>query len=211
MAGRESCEYSKWGETVMEKLILVGGGGHCKSCIDVIEQEDQYKIAGILDQEELIGQKVLGYDIIGSDNCMEKYASKGYVFLITVGQIRSSSLRKELFAKLQACNGEIATIISPRAYVSKHASIGKGTIVMHDALVNADASIGKNCIINSKALIEHDTIIEDFCHISTAAVVNGGTVVKEGSFLGSNAVSKEYVETSIDDFIKAGTIFKGNS
>ncbi|MDQ7047925.1 MAG: NeuD/PglB/VioB family sugar acetyltransferase [Sulfurovum sp.] len=195
----------------MQKLILLGGGGHCKSCIDVIEQEGKYEIIGILDDEKLIGQKILGYDFIGTDDDITKFSNKGYLFLITVGQIKTSNIRRKLFGLLNESNAQIATVISPLAYISRHSSIGKGTIIMHDSLVNADASIGKNCIINSKALIEHDVIIEDFCHISTAAVVNGGAVVKEGSFFGSNAVSKEYVETSIDDFVKAGTTFKGNS
>ena len=31
------------------KLILLGAGGHCKSCIDVIETEGKFTIAGILD------------------------------------------------------------------------------------------------------------------------------------------------------------------
>jgi sugar O-acyltransferase (sialic acid O-acetyltransferase NeuD family) len=195
----------------MQKLILVGGGGHCKSCIDVIEQEGKYKIVGILDQDELIGQKVLGYEIIGSDDDMQKYVDQGFTFLLTVGQINTPSLRKKLFGKLQTYQAKIATIVSPRAYISKHATIGEGTIIMHDVLVNADASIGTNCIINSKALIEHDVCVEDFCHISTAAVINGGVVVKEGTFFGSNAVSKEYAQSNINDFIKAGSIFKGHS
>lgn len=193
----------------MDKLILVGGGGHCKSCIDVIEQTGKYEIVGILDKIELRNQKVLGYEIIGSDDDMEKYAQEGCSFLITVGQIRSSSIRKMLFSKLEACQANLATVISPFAIVSRHAEIGKGTIVMHHALVNADALIGENSIINSKALIEHDVTIEDHCHISTAAVVNGGSVIKEGSFFGSNAVSKEYTTTHKDDFIHAGSIYKG--
>lgn len=195
----------------MQKLILVGGGGHCKSCIDVIEQEGRYEIAGILDQHELIGQKVLDCEIVGSDDDMEVYARKGYAFLITVGQIQTSSLRQKLFARLQTYKAKMATVVSPRAYVSGYANLGAGTIIMHDALVNANASIGINCIINSKALIEHDVTVEDFCHISTSAVLNGGVVVKEGTFFGSNAISKEYVETNINDFIKAGSIFKGRS
>lgn len=212
MAGREGRQYTERGQTVVtrrRKLILVGGGGHCRSCIDVIEQEGRYEIAGILDQYESIGQKVLGYSVVGSDDSMQEYAREGYSFLITVGQTRTSSLRKKLYTKLQTYDAHMATVISPRAYVSRHASLGKGTIIMHDALVNANASIGANCIVNSKALIEHDARIEDFCHISTAAVINGGVVVKEGSFFGSNAVSKEYVETEINDFIKAGTTFRG--
>lgn len=195
----------------MEKLILLGGGGHCKSCIDVIEQEGKYKIIGILDNEELLGQNVLGYDFIGVDADINKFATQGYTFFITVGQIKSSAIRKKLFSLLNESNAKIATVISPRAYVSKHAEIGKGTIIMHDVLVNASASIGQNCIINSKALIEHDTVIEDFCHISTSAVLNGGVTIKEGTFFGSNAVSKEYIGTYRDDFIKAGSTYKGQS
>lgn len=192
----------------MKKLILLGGGGHCKSCIDVIEQEGSYEIAGVLDTKELIGQKVLGYEYIGTDDDIGKLVDEGYSFLITVGQINTSSVRKKLFSLLNKSGAKIATVISPRAYVSKHAKVRKGTIIMHDALVNANATIGENCIINSKALVEHDAIIENFCHISTSAVINGGVTVKEGTFFGSNAVSKEYIMTNTDDFIKAGSIVK---
>ncbi len=191
-----------------KKLILLGGGGHCKSCIDVIEQEGKYKIAGILDNAEHVGQKVLGYDVVGTDADIGKFTDEGCAFLITVGQIKTSAIRKKLFSLLSKNDAQMATVISPRAYVSKHADIGKGTIIMHDALVNTAASIGENCIINTKALIEHDAIIEDFCHISTSAVINGGATVQEGTFFGSNAVSKEGVVTSKDDFIKAGSIVK---
>ena len=195
----------------MQKLILLGGGGHCKSCIDVIEQEGNYVIAGILDNKELLGQKILDYDFIGTDDDIAKFVSEGYAFLITVGQISTPSIRKKLFALLSSHGAQLATVISPRAYVSKHAKIGKGTIIMHDALINASVSIGKNCIINSKALIEHDVNIEDFCHISTSAVINGGVTVKEATFFGSNAVSKEYIMTEKEDFIKAGSTYKGQS
>jgi sugar O-acyltransferase (sialic acid O-acetyltransferase NeuD family) len=194
----------------LKKLVLLGGGGHCKACIDVIEQEKKYEIVGVLDAEGLVGQNLLGYAYIGTDADIAKLSSDGCIFLITVGQIKSASIRKKLFSLLSANNAELATIISPRAYVSQYATVGKGSIIMHDVLVNASATIGNNCIINNKALIEHDASIEDFCHISTAAVVNGGTIVKEGTFFGSNAVSKEYVETERDAFIKAGTVFKGN-
>ena len=190
-------------------LILIGGGGHCKSCLDVIEQSEQFKVVGILDKLERVGQVVLGYDIIGTDEQIDRLVAEGHEFLITVGQIRSSQLRQKLFAKLQECQAILAIVISPRAYVSKHALVEEGTIIMHDVLINADAQIGKNCIINSKSLIEHDVVVEDHCHISTSAVLNGGVVIKKGTFFGSNAVSKEYVDTKNEAFIKAGSLFIG--
>lgn len=171
----------------MMKIYLIGGGGHCRSCIDVIEQVNGYTIEGIFDVKEKIGLEISGYKIIDTDENISKYASSDVWFLITAGQIKSPDLRIKLFN----LNLNFATIISPLAYVSKNASIGQGTIVMHHALVNAGAKVGANCIINTKSLIEHDSSVGDHCHISTGAIINGSCTVGPGSFIGSNAVLKQ--------------------
>ena len=190
------------------KLLLIGGGGHCASCIDVIEQEGKFEIAGIIDKG-IAGGSLLGYPVQGNDdNLLELRSSFDYV-LITIGQIKSPSIRIKLFELAKSHGYILPTVVSPRAYVSKHALIGEGTIIMHDVLVNSRAAIGRNCIINTKALVEHDAVIGDNCHVSTAAVINGGTIVRNGTFIGSNTVSIEYVETGENDFIKAGSLFKG--
>lgn len=190
------------------QILLIGGGGHCKSVIDIIEQATHYDIAGIIDQKEYIGQKILGYEIIGCDDDLEKLFAQFKYAMVTVGQIKSPDLRIKLFNQLQSIGYEIPPVISSRAYVSKHASIGEGTVIMHDALVNANAKVGKNCIINTKALIEHDSIIEDHCHISTGAIINGGTLIHQGTFFGSNAISKEAIAIHERSFIKAGSVAK---
>jgi sugar O-acyltransferase (sialic acid O-acetyltransferase NeuD family) len=189
-----------------EKILLIGGGGHCKSVIDVIESEAKYTIAGIVDKQELIGQKVLGYPIIASDDDLAELVKTHPYALITIGHIESNTVRIKLFKQLKKIGFKFPVIKSPLAYVSKHSIIDEGTIIMHQALVNANAKIGKNCIINSKALIEHDVIIEDNCHISTATVINGGVEVKQNTFVGSNATTKQYIK--IEGFIKAGALEK---
>ena len=189
-----------------EKILLVGGGGHCHSVIDVIELENKYDIIGIVDKKELIGSDILGYKVIASDDELETLFKKCTYAVITVGQIKSNITRVQLFEKLKKIGFTLPVIKSPLAYVSRHTNLGEGTIIMHHALVNSNVSIGENCIINTKALVEHDVIVEDNCHISTSAVVNGGVVVKEGTFFGSNAVSKEAVE--VQGFIKAGSLVK---
>ncbi len=189
-----------------KKILLIGGGGHCKSVIDVIEQENKYIIMGIIDKKEIIGQDLLGYKVIGCDDDLEKLFEKYKYAIITVGQIKSNNLRVKLFDKVKSIGYKLPVIKSPLSYVSTYAHVDEGTVVMHHAVVNADAKIGKNCIINTKALIEHDVTIEDNCHISTGAILNGGAKVKENTFYGSNATSKEYVE--IDGFIKAGSLVK---
>mgnify|MGYP006436648009 FL=1 len=192
----------------MKEIILIGGGGHCKSVIDVIEQEGKFQIIGIVDKPELLGVKVLGYPVIGNDSDLVDLSKKYRYALVTVGQIKSSSLRVRLFKLAIKVGLTMPNIISPRSYVSKHAMIGQGTVIMHDALVNANAKIGENCIINSKALIEHDAIIEDFCHIATNTVINGAAIVRQGSFLGSGVITKQGVKVKKNSFIKAGSLVK---
>ncbi len=189
-----------------EDIILIGGGGHCHSVIDVIEQEGKFTIAGIVVNDMPKGTKVLNYEVIGSDDDLEILFKKYQYAVITVGQIRSNDVRVKLFNKLKKTGYKLPVIISPLAYVSKYATIDEGTVVMHQALINTNVKIGKNCIINTKALLEHDVTVEDHCHISTASVVNGGTKIKRNTFFGSNAVSKEVVE--VNGFIKAGSLAK---
>ena len=58
----------------MKYLLLIGGGGHCRSCIDVIEAEGKYIIAGIVTQTDGGCESVLGYDVLGGDdNLAELY------------------------------------------------------------------------------------------------------------------------------------------
>ncbi len=183
---------------------MVGGGGHCKSCIDVIEREGKYQISGIIDIPEKKKQRILDYEIIGSDDELF-YLSKVYNnFLITIGQIKSPEKRISLFNQLVSFGINFPVIISPHAYISKYAYVGNGTIIMHGAIINAGATIGKNCIINTSALIEHDAIIGDHCHISTSSVINGGTEIGKSSFIGSNTVVREYIRIGENSIVGAG-------
>ncbi len=192
----------------MKPIVLLGGGGHCKSCIDVIEAEGKFSILGIIDLKENIGNSVLNYKIIDCDEHIEKYVDSNTYFLITLGQIKSAEKRISLYNKLKNLNANIATIISPHAYVSKYANIGEGSIVMHNAIINANVNIGVNCIINTKSLLEHDATVGNHCHISTATILNGEVSVGDNSFVGSNSTVVQCAKIKNDTFIKAGTLVK---
>ena len=193
----------------MKNIYLIGAGGHCVSCIDVIKAQGQYQVKGIFDVADKVGSKVLDIPVVGTDEDISKFIKSDSYFLITVGQIKTPQIRISLFNKLKEMGAQMATVISPRAYVSDYASVGPGAIVMHDVLVNANVHVGSNCILNTKSLIEHDAVIESHCHISTAAVVNGNCRIGEGSFVGSNAVLKEGISTAAGTIIPAGSFYKG--
>lgn len=193
---------------VKKKLILIGGGGHCRSCIDVIESTGKFEIIGVLDVKEKVGESILNYKIIGTDDDILKYKSSTDLFFITVGQVGSPSKRIEIFNTLRENSCNLATITSPNAYISKYAEVAEGTIIHHGAIINSNTKIGLNCIINSKALIEHDVIVGNYCHISTGALVNGGSTIEDSVFYGSGAVCKQGTFIKKESFIKANSIVK---
>lgn len=191
---------------MIKRIALIGGGGHCKSCIDVIEHLDQFEIVGIIDEMKSSDDSLLGYPILGKDSDLPELIKKHSIdtAIVTTGQIKSAELRKRLYQLIIDCGLPVAKIVSPRAFVSRHAKIGDGTIVMHDALVMASAEIGVNCILNNKSLVEHDSKVGDHSHISTGAIVNGTNIIGNDSFVGSNSCTEENLVSDAGTILKAG-------
>jgi sugar O-acyltransferase (sialic acid O-acetyltransferase NeuD family) len=189
-----------------EEIILIGGGGHCSACIDVIESENRFLISGIVDIREKMHQKVSGYEIIACDDDLPRLAMEYKHLLITMGAIANLIRRAAMYDVVKKAGGHFPVIVSPHAYISKHAVIDEGTIVMHRAVINSNARIGKNCIINTGALVEHDITVGDHCHISTSSVVNGGCKVGERVFIGSGSIVIQGITVADDVLVGAGAV-----
>jgi sugar O-acyltransferase (sialic acid O-acetyltransferase NeuD family) len=189
-----------------KELILVGGGGHCKSVIEVAESAG-YSILGILDMPEEVGKTVLGYKVVGTDDDIPQFVGKAE-FVITVGFIKNPAIRIRIFDKIKSAGGRLATIIASTARVSKYAEVGEGTVVMHQAFVNAGAKIGCNCIINTFSNIEHDAQVGDQCHISTGTMVNGDCKIGERVFIGSQSALANGITVGDDIIVGAGSLVR---
>lgn len=195
-------------------LLLIGGGGHCRSCIDVIESTEIYDIVGIVVEDNAMPNNLtpysmaynMPYSIAGSDADLPQLLQQTPHCFIALGQIKTSDLRKKIFADLKSMGAVLPTIISPFSQVSETAKIGEGTIVMHQAMVNAYSQIGDNCIINSKALIEHDCVVANNTHISTGAILNGEVSIGENCLVGSATIIKQGIELADEVTVGAGSL-----
>ena len=187
-------------------LILVGGGGHCKSVIEAAESAG-IPVKGILDLPQFKGETCLGYEVIGDDNDIPLYVAD-CDFIVTLGSIKDPSARIRLHRLVKEAGGRLAKVVASTATVSRHASLEPGTVVLHHANVNAGASIGKGCIINTSADIEHDAVIGDYCHISTGAIVNGNCTVGENSFIGSRAVIANGASVIAGSIVGIGSVVR---
>lgn len=190
----------------MKPLVLIGGGGHCKSVIEAAESAG-YEIMGVLDMPEDIGKEILSTKVIGTDDDIPQYVDKAE-FVITVGFIKNPAIRIKLYNRVKEAGGKLATIIASTAYVSKYATIGEGTVVMHHAFVNAGAKVGNNVILNTFTNVEHDAVIGYHCHISTGTMVNGDCKVGANCFIGSQSVLANGITVGDDIVVGAGSLVR---
>jgi len=171
---------------VKEKIVLIGGGDHCGNCIDTIDQEGKYEIAGIIDKPEKLHQKILGYEIFATDNDIPFLTKEYRNFFISIGQIKNPKPRENAFENILKYNVTIPVIISPLAYVTKNANIGEGTIIMPFAVIDVNVTVGRNCIIQYYTMLSHGAVMEDHCHVSVNCVL-GKCNIGKGTFIGVNS------------------------
>jgi len=192
----------------MKDLVLIGGGGHCKAVIDVVEMTGEWRIAGIVERPGSPIREVMGYPVIGYDDKLQALAERFPYALVTVGQIKSPDIRERLFTSALQSGFEMATIVSPLARVARSAVVKAGTVVMHFALVGPDAQIGVNTIINTRALVEHDAVVGDHCHIATTAVLNGNVIVGDYCMIGSGSICREGISIGDRCLVGMGTVVR---
>lgn len=183
----------------MEKLILIGAGGHSKSVIDSVEN-DLYEVCGFIDEYK--AGEHLGLQIFG--NRIEDIPNyEGYSYFISIGDVK---FRKAWFKKVKALGLKTVNIIDKTAIISNTASIGTGNFIGKLAIINADATIGDNNVINTKALVEHECVIASHVHLSTNATINGNVKVDDGVFMGSTAVCNGQLELGKYSVIGSGSV-----
>ncbi len=174
--------------TPMQKIVILGGGGHARVLIDFIRTLGLYEIVGIVDSQLDAGVMVYGVAVIGDDEMLLQLHLNGIRnACIGVGSVRYNKKRILLYEKVKNVGFAVPTLIHPKSIISESAVIEEGAQIMAGAIVGPNVFIGENSIINTAAIIEHDSKIGAHVHICPGAIVCGGCVIGEGTFVGVGA------------------------
>ncbi len=187
----------------MEKIILVGYGGHAKSIADCIERGNKYEIIGYTAPKE----QESPYRYLGADDVLWTYCDKGIQnAIVCIGYLGKGDVRDRLYRQLKEIGFRLPIIVDPSAVISKSAHIGEGTFIGKGAVINADAVIGKMAIINTHAVVEHDCKIGDYVHVAVGAVLCGMVNVGDKSLIGANATIIQTIHIGNNCIIGAGSL-----
>lgn len=186
---------------------MLGGGGHCKSVIDAIEQRGLYRIWGIVDVREKIGENLLGYEIKACDEDLEQLFARGLrLAAITVGSIGDVSVRKKLYRAAATVGFNFPPVIDVSSRIASSVLIEEGVFVGKNCVINADARVGSFAIVNTGAIIEHDCKVGDFSHIAPGAVLSGNVIVSANAHIGAGSVVIQGITVGVNALIGAGSV-----
>ena len=191
-------------------IVLIGGGGHSKSVIDVIECNDDFRIVGIVDIETKLGSNVLNIPISWKDEDIPSLVNMYKYFHISLGHILFNYNRIKLYNLISTLGGIFPIIKAYDAHVSLYAEVGAGTFVGHKAVINAGAKIGFNNIINTGAIVEHDSQIGNNCHISTMATINANCEIGESCFVSSHVIINRGIQLPASSLVYSGAVVTKN-
>lgn len=188
------------------KLLLIGGGGHCKSVLDSLYQINDYEDIGIIDAKNKVGETVLDTHIVGTDQDLELLFESGYKkAFITIGGIGDPEIRMKLTAQAKKIGFDFPNIIDPSAVVSLYSELTNGIFVGKKAVINAGTYVGEGAIVNSSSTIEHDCYVEAFSHIAPGSILCGGVRIERETYIGAHSVIKQQVTVGSNTTIGMGS------
>ena len=189
---------------MIDALLLLGAGGHCKSIVDTLLRIDAGRELAIVAPE---GSDVLGIPVIGTDNDLRCLRDRGYSeAFVAVGSVGDSTLRARLFDRLIESGFKVPSIVDPSAIVSPSSVLGRGVFIGKGCAVGPGSSVGDNVIINTCAVVEHDCRIGNNSHIAPGATLCGSVVVGGGCHIGAGATVIQGVSIGDGALVGAGGI-----
>ena len=195
----------------MDRILILGMGGHAKSITDAIERAGVYEIAGYVVNNIEKPEYNLRYPILGGDIDLQKLFFQGiHQAAVGIGFLGKSGLRENLYNELKRIGYNLPVICDPSATISTETFVDEGTFIGKGAILNTDAHIGKLCIINTGAIVEHDCFVDNFSHVSVGTILCGGVTVGKRAFIGANATIIQGRRIADGCIIGAGEVIRKN-
>jgi sugar O-acyltransferase (sialic acid O-acetyltransferase NeuD family) len=202
----------------MDNIVIIGSSGHAKVVIDIVLKQGKYNIVGLLDRFRLVGEKTMGFPILGKEEDLPKLESahkiKGVIIAIGDNVVRGrvSEVIRKLCPEIK-----FVSAIHPTAIIALKSKIGEGTVLMAGCLVGTCSAVGRFCIVNTNASLDHDSVLEDYasiapnattagnCHIGQFSIISIGAVLLHGIQIGEHTLigAGSIVTTSIKSYVTA--------
>lgn len=193
----------------MDKIIVIGGGGHAKVLISILKRLEQYEIAGYTDLNDR--GTILGVRYLGTDAALDEFFRQGIrKAVMGVGQIKNYQLRQKIAQNAKEIGFEFPPICAPSAIINEDVQLAEGVVVMDGAVINSGTVVGAFSIINTNSSVDHDCKIDEFVHIAPGVTLSGEVHVQRFTLVGTGAAVIQGITIGEGCVIGAGSAIMRN-
>src|SRR5437667_7964900 len=170
-----------------KRLLVMGAGGHGRAVAD-LAAECGWTVAGFTD-------RVTGASILGRDEDLTALAAAGAMDAAVVG-VGNAALdrRAALFQLLKASGIVVATMVHPRAVLSRSCRLGEGVVVFAGGVLGSSVEVGANAVVYSGVIAEHDCRIGAHAYRPPRTVLRGRTTIEAAPRLGPRGPRRPHPE-----------------
>lgn len=187
-------------------LIIIGDGGHASVLIDIIESSTDYNLIGLTSKESSKGSRY-GYPILGDDNVIDLYHSRGLKNVaIGVGAYIDNTYRDLLFKRMIQKGLNVVNLVHKSSYIGRDVKFGCGTVIFPGVVLNPNVTLGNNVIIATGSTVDHDSVIEDSVLISAGVTIGASTKIGKGVLIALGAKVISHVGVADSSLIGAGAV-----
>lgn len=184
-------------------IIIFGASGQAKETIDLIEENINEQIIGLIDRKPF-DAKILGYKFLGNDDQIDHIIKqhKATHFFVAIGDL---AIRSKIYSQMSKKIKPLS-IFSKKANISKYAKFGEHVIIYPGVTINADVTVGNNVYINSNASIGHEVKIGNHVNINPGASIAGKVIIDNFCFVGIGASIRENLHIAKNTTIGGGAM-----
>lgn len=186
----------------VNKLALLGASGHGKVLACMAELLGWQQVNFYDDAWPKVTENS-PWPVLGNTAALLNSLAEYQGVAVAIG---NNAIRLAKLAELEQAGATLVSLVHPAAVVSRHASLGAGTVVMAGAVINACARVGEGCIINTNASVDHDCVLAPGVHISPGVSLAGGVQVGQGSWVGIGACVRQLVAIGQGVVVGAGAV-----
>lgn len=183
----------------MTTLLIIGAGGHGRVAADAALESGSWTrvVASDRNPDRCHGELLPGVSLLP----LAQALMLADAVHVAIGDTTSRQREADSLG-----TKPLATVIHPRASVSRHAALAPGCLVAAQAVVAAGARLGRSVIVNHGAVVDHDVEVGDFCHIAPLVALGGAVQVGARVLVGSGASILPGLRIAADVVIGAGAV-----
>ncbi len=173
--------------TINRSLLIIGASTYAQVACEIAQCMGCYEKVDFVD--DLRKETPSGIKTVGKTSDLVKLSSEYSEMVVAIG---NPEFRLKLIKKIQGeTSASVASLISPRAYVSSSAKIMPGCIIEPMAVIHCGCVLERGCIVSAGAVINHESVCQEGVHVDCNATVAGYCLVPANTKVPCGEVYRE--------------------